>query len=334
MIGHMGVIARLMEAGALDEVKDWYGCSGGAICALFGAIGVTSAWLEEVVVHFDPRIVAAVEEETVADFMNVWGVNSGATFIEILSSFIDTWEPGCSKWTFADFVAKRPGKTLNMIATNVTRGSISVFNATTTPNMNIVMAVRISSTIPMFYTPWIDASGDLYCDGAALEYHPWSCVKDKDHTLVIVCSDVGITGRRLHPEPIKSIGDYLGRLSFVSRLQRATQTPKNWIAVNNKVFGTFDFDITKEERQSLFQEGKRAAAGWMAFQQSRVRQRGAAEERNGNSRDPAHHCTSSSCHCDPERRLGSPQCRSPTQQRVPPHSPRDEDSRPSRRWSL
>jgi predicted acylesterase/phospholipase RssA len=330
----MGVMAHLLEVGALDDVRDWYGCSGGSICALFGALGVTGAWLKEVVTHFDPRIVSMVEEETLADFMNSWGVNACNTLIEITGSFIETWEPGCSKWTFADLAAKRPGKTLNMIATNVTRGSVAVFNATTTPNMNIVTAVRVSSTIPLFYTPWFDASGDLYCDGAALEYHPWSCVKDKDHTLVIACSDVGISGRQLHPEPIKTLNDYLGRLSFVARLQRATQTPRNWIAVNNKAFGTFDFDMTKEERLSLFQEGQRAAAGWMAFQQSRVRQRGAAGERNGNSRDPAHHCTSSSCHCDPERRLDSPQCRSPKQQRGPPHSPRDEDSRPSRRWSL
>jgi predicted acylesterase/phospholipase RssA len=334
MIGHIGVLSKLMEADVLDQVRDWYGCSGGAICALFGVIGVTSAWLREAVEHFDPRVVAAVEEETVADFMNVWGVNSGATFIEILSSFIDTWEPGCSKWTFADLVTKRPGKTLNVTATNVTRGAVTVFNATTTPNMNIVLAVRVSSSIPLFYTPWFDASGDLYCDGAAFEYHPWSCVKDKDHTLVIACSDVGITGRRIHPESIKSIGDYLGRLSFVSRLQRATQTPRNWIAVNNKVFGTFDFSMTKEERQSLFQEGRVAAAGWLAFQQSRVRQRDASEERPGNSRDRGLPDTSSSCPGGPDRRLDNPQCHNPPLPTVPPHSPRDEAPRACRRWSL
>ena len=318
----------------LDQVRDWYGCSGGAICALFGAIGVTSAWLREAVEHFDPRIVATVEEDMVADFMNIWGVNSGATFIEILSSFIDTWEPGCSKWTFADLAAKRPGKTLNITATNVTRGCVTVFNANTTPNMNIVLAVRISSSIPLFYTPWFDASGDLYCDGAALEYHPWSCVKDKDHTLVIACSDVGITGRRLHPEPIKSIGDYLGRLSFVSRLQRATQTPRNWIAVNNKVFGTFDFTMTKEERQSLFQEGRAAAVGWLAFQQSRVRQRDAAGETRECPGDRGIPGTSSSGPCGPDKRLDTPQSHNLPLPPCPVLDSRNEGPRPCRRWSL
>jgi len=349
VFGHLGVMSQLLEAGSLEEVRDWYGCSGGAMCALFGILGVTSAWIYDAIKHFDTRIVTVVEEDTVADFMNTWGVNDGSSLVEILSSFIETWEPGSSKWTFADLAEKRPGKTLNITAMNVNRGTIAVFNATTTPNMKIVTAVRASSTIPLFYTPWVDASGELFCDGATLEYHPWSCVSDKDNTLVIACSDTGISGRPLRSEPIRSLMEYMGRISFVSRLQRFAKTPKNWIAVNNRNIGTFDFYMTQEDRLNLYVEGKRAAIGWLAFQHSRevtnisrevtnisreVSTKAAAGESYGYPGDRVTPGTLSSAHCNPDKRLDNPQSHNPQQKPYPSLDSRNGEPRPYRRWSL
>lgn len=267
--GHLGVMMRLLEAGTLDDVRDWYGCSGGSFCALYGAIGVSAAWIRDAVEYFDTRIIAGVEEENVVDFLSCWGVNSGVALKELIGKFLDTWEPDASKWTFADFAANRPSVSLHITATNVTKGTLEVFNLANTPDVLVLDAVRASCAVPCFFTPWTKA-GELFCDGSLLESYPWVCVEDKANTLVVACYDNGL--RRI-PTPlhkIESFGDYIKKLSCLLQEDRHAETPKNWIAINNITTSALDFHITKDERLKLFREGITAAEGWLAFREKAV----------------------------------------------------------------
>jgi len=332
IIGHIGVLAHLLETGDLSHVHDWYGCSGGAITAILAGLGVTSIWLRDFVRHFDPRVFADIEDDAVFNYLNAWGVNTGKALISFMGRLMDTWEPGSSAWTFADFVAHRPGITLNITGANISKKVIAVFNHIHTPKMKIVDAMRVSSTIPLFYTPWYDPSGDIYCDGAVMEYYPWTCLKDRENTLVVVCTDTGISGRLGSQEPIKTLWDYFGTLVECARRQRFIETPKHWIAVNNKIHGVLDFDIIQADRITFFEEGIRAAKGWRAFRDS-IKQ-GSASETHRCSGDRGHPYASSVAHCSPNNMSESPGSHSPAPQQ---HSSQDlQTSRPraSRRWSL
>ena len=332
IIGHLGVLAQLMESGDLDGVRDWYGCSGGCICAIVAALGVTPAWIRDMARHFDPRVLSVIEEDAVFDYLTTWGVNDGQTISTFIGKFMDTWEPGSSAWTFADFVANRPGVTLTLTATNVTRGCQAVFNHVTTPSMRLVDAARISSCIPMFYCPWKDASGNVYCDGAVTEYYPWTPVVDKANTLVVVCSDTLISGRPMPSVVIKSMSDYIGRLTDICRSKMTVDMPKNWIAVNNHTVGVLDFDITQEERLLFFEEGRMAARRFLAFRHLREKDSVAKTPESSKCRD--HPSTLSICRCCQGKKLDSPGCHTLSPQPCPPPDLQNGGSRPCRRWSL
>jgi len=266
-IGHMGVLAKLLESGVLDCVRDWYGCSGGTLAAVVGAIGASHIWIRETINYFDMRAFAEIEEEMLATYFTSWGVTSGKRLIEFVGRFIDTWEPGSSAWTFADLAVHRPQSRLHITATNISQGCLTVFNADNTPHVKILDAVRASCSIPCYFSPWIDASGNQYCDGAVLEYYPWQHVTDKENTMVIACSETGI---RLSPTTVTNLQEYIHRISNI--LQNMPNTnpvrPRFWIAINNTTVSLVDFHITKEERVTLFEEGATVANRWLAFRRT------------------------------------------------------------------
>ena len=63
VLGHIGVLAALQETGALSDVRAWYGCSGGSICAIMGAIGVSAGWLRDFAEYFQIKLLGMVSDD-------------------------------------------------------------------------------------------------------------------------------------------------------------------------------------------------------------------------------------------------------------------------------
>ena len=312
----------------LASVRDWYGCSGGSFPAVLGAIGVSPAWLNDLVEHFDMSIFAGTDEETLIDFQNSFGINSGNKLGLMLSKFIDTWEPGSSAWTFTDLKKHRPGVRLHITVTNLTRGRHEVFNYKTAPNVRIVDAMRASCAIPLYFTPWRNTEGDVFCDGGLIETYPWNHVTDKANLLVIICADIDVCGRS-ERRPITTFGDFMGAVANMIVKNKTIEAPRHWIAVNNSTVGFMDFHISAEVRLQLFNEGAAAAMAWNAFRVKRVLQ-GTLQSPPGCA-DPS---TLSSSHPSPDRRSGNPQSQIPAPAACRTRDSRSGTARGGRRWSL
>ena len=333
VLGHIGVLTVLQEAGLTAGVRDWWGCSGGALCALLGALGVTPAWLRDCVAALDLRLLGAVEEEMVTDFFRTWGVNSGRAWIDYVGLILETWEPGVAAWTFADLAAARPDVRFHATATNLTAGGLAVFSAETTPTMRLLDALRASCSVPLFYTPWVDVStGELYCDGAVIEQFPWEPVTDKEGTLVVVCSDAALGRGGRVTGPMESLSEYVGRIYHVAR-RRVTGSPvRNWIAVNNRTVGVLDFGLDAAGRLELFEEGRRAARGWLAFRQSRLTE--PSGQSSCNLPQSGDHGTDAPSTCEKSRMSDSHPLRRAEDGPWPSLRPDTGRPRADRRWSL
>lgn len=329
-MGHFGVLATLLSSGTLENVRDWYGSSAGTLCALIGALGCSPQWIRDLMNHLDLSPLADIDVELVSNFMEVLGVASGDRGFHQLKQLIDSWESGISGWTFADLAAKRPGIFFHVIATNMTTGTLAVFNARNTPDILIYDAIRASCAIPLYYTPWKDKNGDLYCDGAIIEIYPWHSIVDKEHTLVVVCSERDISGRPEKKRQIANVVDYVSCLVNIVSKRQSSEPPRHWIAINNCTIGPLDFHITAEERIAAFEEGAAAATAWEQF-----RRKVLASETHGIRLPSVGPRTSPSCRPSPNRRLGIHQsCDLPS---PPPYSSlgsRSEGSPRGRRWSL
>ena len=334
IIGSMGVLSHLIETGIMTQVVDWYGCSAGAICALFAALGVSSTWLQDLSHIFDARLIGVIREDYVCDFANTWGAASTDSLKDFLGKIIDTWETGSSAWTFADFAQKFPHIGLHISATNVSRGALTIFNATTSPSIRIIDAVCASSTLPFFFAPWVHPeSGDIYCDGGVMGVYPWSCIPNKDQTLAVVCSDRDIIGRALQPfGKTMTIVDYFSRILALMSHRDTTIRPKYWIAVNNRTIHSIDFHLTKEEQLAAFDEGVRTAKGWMAFRASMLQDSPARTV--GSLLPHEDHRILSSDHPSLGKTTDTPQYRIQSPHPCPPPDSHIGKIHRVRRWSL
>lgn len=328
-VGAFGILAGLLEENILDKVRDWYGCSGGSMCAFFMALGVSVSWARNAMSHLDGHIVSGIRDSLIENYTTSMGVTDGSLMSEYIARFADTWEPGAGSWTFADLARERPGVSLTIIATNVSRGTLAHFNAELTPTMRIIDAIRASSAIPFFYTPWTDPEGDMFADGALLEYYPWSCVKNKDKTLVISCAEDGIQGRIRPARPIHTIGEYLARIMDIMRVDMSIETPRNWIAVSDTQVHFLDIYMTQEQRLALFDAGMATAGEWVAFRQK------ALSLRTPETPPPcvAPDTLSSEIPC-PDKMSDSLTAHSPLPPPCPPRDSRSGGLSAARRWSL
>ena len=59
-----------------------------------------------------------------------------------------------------------------MLGTNLSTGYGEVFSVEHTPNMRILDAVRVSMSIPLFFSAVRAASGDVYVDGGLMNNYP------------------------------------------------------------------------------------------------------------------------------------------------------------------
>ena len=318
--GNIGVLTRLLEAGILGSVKAWYGCSAGSFCAFLGALGATASWWRDCCKHFDLKYALQIQQTLVLDYLKTWGVSSGTDLSEFLGSFIDTWEPGASKWTFADLARERPGIFLGITASNLSTRKLVQFSVETHPEMLILDAIRASCSIPFVYVPWISKSGDMYCDGAIIEQCPWIHVKDKQNCLVIACSQAQIFGDCAPSKKIDSFVDYCMRIVLLCRSTRSAK-PRYWIAVENSTVGSLSFEMTEQERRDLFSEGEAAATNWL-LRTAESRQK--SEDRN----------TSSETHRSEESESDSRQYRIPLPLQDSSRGLHRQTGLSSRRWSV
>lgn len=67
---------------------------------------------------------------------------------------------------------KKTGKDLRITGTNISKKQGEIFSKKTTPDMNIIDAIKISTCIPYLFTKMV-YNGDYYVDGSLTNGYPW-----------------------------------------------------------------------------------------------------------------------------------------------------------------
>lgn len=105
----------------------------------------------------------------ITDLVRNWGLHGGDPFTKWFGDLVNS-KLGKPDITFQELFDKT-GHELVVTASCVNRRMLRFFHRCCHPNMPIVQAVRMSMSIPLFFTP-VKYEDAFYCDGGLLNNFP------------------------------------------------------------------------------------------------------------------------------------------------------------------
>ena len=151
----------------LSNIKHFIGTSAGAITSLFLSLGYNCKELKIFILEFDFNKIQP--DVNIDNLIINFGIDNGEKIILLLEEFIE-YKFDVKDLTFEEHY-KLTNKKLSIIGTNYNKGTEVIFNYETKPKMSIITAVRISSAVPIIFTPVL-FEDEYYIDGGLVNNFP------------------------------------------------------------------------------------------------------------------------------------------------------------------
>ena len=166
-----------------SNIKKYVGTSVGSIICFLLNLDYNLDFILEFINTFNINII--FENLNIDNLFKDYGLLKGDELINILKSFL------YNKYKKNDVSFKElfkiTKKKICIIGSNVSKNREEYFSYETTPDLSVIKAVRISSSIPIVFTPII-MNGDYYCDGGLTNNFPINYCNKKNTLGIIVCN--------------------------------------------------------------------------------------------------------------------------------------------------
>jgi NTE family protein len=170
-ISFIGVLKYLVDNNYLNLllIKNFVGTSGGAITAFLLSLNYSIDDIYEFILSFNFKTLE--NNNQLNNLFKNNGFNNGTKFNYLFSQFIYN-KLNINNITFQELFNLTNNKLL-IIGTNYSKGCEEIFSYDTTPNMSIIIALRISMSIPVLFTP-VYYNSNYYVDGALINNFPFN----------------------------------------------------------------------------------------------------------------------------------------------------------------
>jgi predicted patatin/cPLA2 family phospholipase len=163
----LGAINQFFKYHSIENIKYFTGCSFGALICLLFCIDYTLNDINDILFKLN---FGDYQEYKIANLIDKCGLDEGIKFTNILKAIILNKNYD-SNITFKELYDKT-NKILTIAVVNITKGIPEYHNYITTPNLSILLSVRMSSNIPIIFSP-IFYNNNYYVDGALLDPFPY-----------------------------------------------------------------------------------------------------------------------------------------------------------------
>ncbi len=166
-IATLGALINFSKHYPIDKIKYLTGCSFGAIICMLLNIGYSTSELNEILFNIN---FMEFQECKIMNFINTSGFDQGTKFFNFLKATI-------LNKNFNSFITFKElyeitNKILTIAVVNITKGITEYHNHITTPDIPVVLSVRMSSNIPILFSPVL-YSNNYYVDGGLLDPFPY-----------------------------------------------------------------------------------------------------------------------------------------------------------------
>lgn len=263
-IYHLTMLEELSKYNNIYNFKYYTGCSVGSYICVLVLLGYSLEDIKKIAIDIDYMKFIDLK---LLNLLSLKGFDAGYGIHNFLKALFlqKNISPNI---TFQDFYNLNK-KNLTITVLNITTKNIEHHNYINTPNISVVLSLRMSMCVPFLFSP-IQYNNNEYIDGALLEPYPYYYNKDTKKIGVFLDDD-DIFGKNIEEEKSTNIyGDTLNYMfnlvylvwenQIINRLNK--KLPKNTVRILDKVKGV-NFNLNKEAKMRMYEKGKRECSKFM-----------------------------------------------------------------------
>ena len=247
----LGCLKALEELEITNNLQVFVGCSVGSIIALLYSVGFTSKEMIEIVLHVNFTDFKDINSDNVLNFLENFGIDTGNKLMNFLSICLKQKTQN-SDITFSELY-NQTQKKLIIYGTCLNSQTESIFSVDTTPDMCVLEAVRISISIPLFYT-MCNYNNESYVDGALASSYPITLFENELEKTIGFYFRSSIN----YIDNIDSIEKYMNCvLNTVYRNldKYVIEKYKDYTILLHPEMDSLNFNLTKKEKLKIFDYG-------------------------------------------------------------------------------
>ena len=252
-IAFIGVLKALEQLELLDNFEILSGCSIGAIILALYIIGYTPDELRDFMIEFD---MSKTKNISIINILDNYGLDSGDKFFYVIERLIKTKniDPNI---TLGDLYIK-VNKKYNFYFSTVCTNNLKVvyINPESNADLSLITALRMSSAVPMYFTP-VCYQDSLYIDGGVIDNYPISLFKDRLDEVIGVFLNYNVD--LLEHKNINNLENYLEAVFMSMMVGSNVNSKKGYekytIDVNINHVNFLDFDIDRDKKLELYHTG-------------------------------------------------------------------------------
>jgi predicted acylesterase/phospholipase RssA len=258
-VSFIGSLEVLAKHNLLNDTKHYWGNSAGALVATCLSLKTPLSKLRTI---FESTDFTKFRDFDLANLMSIgtsWGMDSGMSFVKSLKNILEDIKPGSSQYTLQEIPE------LHITATDLTDTKPVILDSKSYPTLKLIDALRASTSIPFFYTPFRNPiDNHLLIDGAVVCNFPWILLpKDID-----LNDAIGFDFQSFDPskEP-SNFSEFIPTiLNFKDTYWRSEKLkPKhpNIIRFDVRDFPAWHFGLDLKDRNELTKIGASTTENWL-----------------------------------------------------------------------
>ena len=177
-LAYIGCLRALEECDELGNISTIVGCSAGSIIGCLIILGYNSSEIQNIIEQIEFKALFKIELDNIMNIDTDLGLDTGNKLLKLITLFI-RFKTGSESTTFAELYSYNPIH-FCVGAVCLNTNTLEFFSHKRTPHMPVSLALRMSSSIPIIFTP-VKWNGKMYVDGGMLGRYPLQ-VKCLEHT--------------------------------------------------------------------------------------------------------------------------------------------------------
>jgi predicted acylesterase/phospholipase RssA len=166
-IALIGALNKFFNYYPIQRIKYYTGTSIGALICLLLNIGYTINELNDIIFKIDFLVF---QELKIVNLIDKLGLDEGNKFTNLFKALVINKNLNINI-TFKELYVIT-NKVLTISVANISRGIVEYHNYLNTPDLNIILSLRMSMNVPILFCP-ILYNNNYYIDGALLEPFPY-----------------------------------------------------------------------------------------------------------------------------------------------------------------